>query len=351
MEDGMMILTKDFQEEVLYEPFAKKKFNKVYIVTGYTDCDMINQHLIHLHDRQLSRSNKRKDPKIEINIILGMYKKGITLKKHERIKKTLSQLNSIAPEHIKINCYYIYRNQEVHSKLYIWTNDKNSDGIAFMGSANYSINAFRKRREILTKCSWKVAIDYYKLLFEDTINCYDNEVSSKIKFKDNTIISNDDLSPLNFENLTYDQLKQRKPIDQLTISWLTSKGDVGKSSGPNWGYRAKKGYHRNPNEAYIPYNKKNRKAGFFPDRNRKEDLHCPLFKVITKDNEIFYMRMAQSDNKSIQTAASNALLGQWLREKLGLQSGSIVELKDFQRYGRTDVTFIKYADDVFIMEF
>lgn len=83
----------------------------------------------------------------------------------------------------------------------------------------------------------------------------------------------------------------------------------------------------------------------------KEDLHCPLFKVITKDNEIFYMRMAQSDNKSIQTAASNALLGQWLREKLGLQSGSIVELKDFQRYGRTDVTFIKYADDVFIMEF
>lgn len=352
-EGEIMIWTNDFEEDILYLPAKRYQFNKLYIVTGFTDCEMIAQHLIRLHDRQNNKENKRAYPShIEINMILGMYKRnGITLKKHEKIKETLRQINRIAPQRIQTNCYYIYRNQEVHSKLYIWTNDKHSNGIAFMGAANYSINAFRVRREILTKCDWQEAMAYYDSVFEDTISCFNEEVFDKLKFKENIVVQNDDLSLFNYENLTYEQLKQRKPIDQLTISWLTSNGDVGKSSGPNWGYRGKKGYHRNLNEAYIPYNKARQKPGFFPDRKQPDDLNCPLFKVVTDDGEVFFMRMAQENNKGIHTATSNSLLGGWLRRKLGLKPGSFVTLEDFQRYGRTDVTFIKYADDVFIMEF
>ena len=92
-----MIWTDDFEEDILYLPAKRHQFNKLYIVTGFTDCEMIAQHLIRLHDRQNNKENKRAYPAhIEINMILGMYKRnGITLKKHEKIKETLKQINLI----------------------------------------------------------------------------------------------------------------------------------------------------------------------------------------------------------------------------------------------------------------
>ncbi|MDY6375846.1 MAG: NgoFVII family restriction endonuclease, partial [Succinivibrionaceae bacterium] len=77
----------------------------------------------------------------------------------------------------------------------------------------------------------------------------------------------------------------------------------------------------------------------------------PLFKAVTKDEGTFYMRMAQDNNKAIHTAESNALLGKWLRHRLGVPEGAPVSDEDFERYGKSKVTFYKFADDVFVMDF
>lgn len=354
-----MLYTHDFEKTVLYDParIDGEACDHLQIVTGFTDCDMIAQHLIQLHDEQRGKGKKYSD-RIDIDIILGMYKgTGLTKRKHRNIMQTLNRINAIDPAHIHTSCHYIYQGPEVHSKVYAWVRDGQAVK-GFAGSANYTVNAFRIRRESMADCSGVDALDYYASLFPDTIDCFDPTVPDLLKLSDSNI-PDEEISPDSIENLTYDGLMKRAPIDVLEVSWLTKDGKVGESSGPNWGIRKAEGYidqhgmyvkyNRDRNQAYLPYN--NRKEGFFPDRKDPDDKNCPLFKAVTKDDGIFYMRMAQDNNKALHTAESNAILGAWLRKRLRVPEGSPVTLDDFKRYGRSSVTFYKFADDVFVMDF
>lgn len=354
-----LFLTDNFEKKVLYEPaqINGDNCNHLKIVTGFTDCDMIAQHLIQLHDEQGKKGKYANN--ISIDIILGMYKgSGITKRKHRNIMQTLNRINAISNS-IHTSCRYVYKDSEVHSKVYSWL--RNNDPIVgYSGSANYTINAFRIRREVISDCSPADASQYYDYLLSDTVDCFDLNVPNLLHLSDNQI-PDDEISPDNYENLTYDQLIKKTPIDSLKVSLLGTGGKVGETSGPNWGIRKKESYidqygnqikyNRDRNQAYIPYNKYQQKEGFFPDKKNPDDKNCPLFKTVTKDNGIFYMRMAQSDNKALQTAESNALLGKWIRERLRVPDGAPVTNDDFIRYGKHEVTFYKYADDVYIMDF
>lgn len=354
-----MFLSHDFENTILYKPARKdgEACDTLNIVTGFTDCDMISQHFIHLHDEQ-GRGGSIV-PNIHINVLLGMYKgAGITKNKHINIMQTLNRLNTIDKK-IHITCRYVYRNAEVHSKAYVWLR-QGQPVEAFMGSANYSVSAFRVRREIMTDCDPQAVMSYFQEISADTMDCYNKEVVQYLRFA-NSDAQEEELSPFNVENLSYEALDKKPPLDVLEVSWLTRDGKVGETSGPNWGIRHKEGYvaengvytkyNRDRNQAYIPYNKWQQKPGFFPDRKHPGDKNCPLFKAVTKNDGIFYMRMAQQGNKGLHTAESNAILGKWLRHKLGLEDGAFVTLADFKRYGRTSVRFRKYADDVFLMDF
>ena len=136
----------------------------------------------------------------------------------------------------------------------------------------------------------------------------------------------------------------------LKVSLLTADGEVGYGSGINWGIRPN-GTKRDRDQAYIPYNSRDRKSGFFPDRVNPEDKNCPLFRVVTKDAGTFHMRMAQANNKALHTAESNAILGKWIRHKLGVPSGTFVTKQMLESYGRTYVTFKKYADGTYSLDF
>lgn len=357
-----MLLTGNLERPVLYDPARTDgdDCNRLKIVTGFTDCDMIAQHLIQLHSEQ-GRSGIHCG-KINIDIIVGMYRNAnLTKQKHAKIMRTLKWINKIDPDHIETSCKYVYRNQQVHSKVYAWLrNDEPVRG--FAGSANYTINAFRVNRESLADCSGREASAYYDSLLCDAIDCFDENLQNVLILPDATAYDfESEVSPDNLENLTYEGLMRRTPLDTLRVSWLGDNGHVGRSSGPNWGFREKESYidkngkpalnRRDHNQAYIPYNKRNQKPGFFPDRVHPDDKNCPLFKAVTKDSGTFYMRMAQANNKALQTAESNAKLGKWLRERLGLADGAMVTDEDFERYGNSEVTFYKFADDVFVMDF
>ena len=200
-----MLLTHDLEYPVLYEPAlqAGDNCNRLAIVTGFTDCDMISQHFIQLHDSVNKKDGYAK--KINIDIILGMYNgAGITKRKHRNIMQTLNRINAIDPKHMAVTCRYIYRNAEVHTKLYTWLRDEEPIR-GFVGSANYSINAFHVRREVLNDCVATESFAYYNSLLDDTIDCFDKDVSNLLKLTDKNI-STEEISQYNYENLRYEEL-------------------------------------------------------------------------------------------------------------------------------------------------
>lgn len=337
-----MLLTSNFEQEILLNP--ARKCDSLKIITGFIDRDRLASHLIKLKD---GIEEGKYPQNISVDIILGMTKSaGLTLKKHLDILKLLQNLSSV--RHMpKINCYYICFGQEVHSKIYIWCK-KDKPVQAYCGSLNYTMNAFFKRRESVADCNPQEALSYYNLLLRDCLNCKDPEVMGKLPnlktFKAEFI------APEEYQE-GYDEYNAKDPIDELKVSLLMADGSAtGYGSGINWGIR-QNGLKRNPDQAYIPYNKQDKKDGFFPDREKPTDKNCPIFKVITKEQGAFYMRMAQQGNKGLHSAESNAILGEWIRGILKVPSGELITKEMLEKYGKTYVTFRKYEDGVYLLDF
>lgn len=345
-------ITSDFDEPVLYKP-ARTDFlspcTSLKIITAFTDCDRISTHMIELAE---GMKNKRFEKGLSVEIILGMTKSSLSQKKHEDICRMIHFLNT-SKEMPKISCRYICQGPEVHSKIYLWMKPDEIYGsipcTAFCGSLNYTMNAFYKRRESVSMCNSMEAFKYYQELLPDTIDCFDSEVSEKLK----NVINNTSDNYVEPDNSEKDYIAYDKeiPVDTLNVSLLRSDGsDTGYGSGINWGIR-KNGTKRNQNQAYIPYNRKDKKEGFFPDRINPDDENCPMFKVITKDFGSFHMRMAQAGNKAIHSVESNAILGEWIRKRIGAPSGGYVTKQMLELYGKTYVTFRKYSDGIYLLDF
>lgn len=345
-------ITSSFDEPVLYAPARVERLsscNTLKIITAFTDCDRISTHMIALSE---GMKTGRFVKGLSVEIILGMTKSSLSQKKHEDICRLIGFLNG-SKGMPKISCRYIVNGAEVHSKIYLWEGpDHNGDivpKLAYCGSLNYTINAYYKRRESVSMCDSFGAYLYYKELLDDTMDCFDPNVSDKLK---NVVNNSSDAyeEPDNSEKdyLLYDK---ETPADTLNVSLLRADGsDTGYGSGINWGIR-KNGTKRDQNQAYIPYNHQDKKPGFFPDRINPDDENCPMFKVITKDFGSFHMRVAQQGNKAIHSVESNAILGEWIRKKIGAPNGGYVTKQMLELYGRTYVTFRKYEDGTYLLDF
>ena len=145
-----MLYTKDLEDVILYAPalVAGSACSSLKIISGFTDCERISSHLISLLD---GIKEKKYVSSIKISLILGMTKgSSLTKKKHKKICQTIKRVQTMRGMP-KITCRYIASGQEVHSKVYLWSKG-NTPEAAFCGSANYSINAFQRRRECMTDC-------------------------------------------------------------------------------------------------------------------------------------------------------------------------------------------------------
>ena len=345
-------VTSSFDEPVLYAPARVERLspcNTLKIVTAFTDCERISTHMIALSE---GMKTGRFVKGISVEIILGMTKSSLSQKKHEDICRLLGFLND-SKGMPKISCRYIVNGSEVHSKIYLWEGpDRNGEilpMLAYCGSLNYTMNAYYKRRESVSMCDSCGAHFYYDELYKDTIDCFDPSVSDKLK---NVVNHSSDAyeEPDNSESdyLRYDKMT---PVATLQVSLLRADGsDTGYGSGINWGIR-KNGTKRDQNQAYIPYNRRDKEAGFFPDRVNPADENCPMFKVITKDFGSFHMRVAQQGNKALHSVESNAILGEWIRKRIGAPNGGYVTKQMLELYGKTYVTFRKYDDGTYLLDF
>lgn len=350
--DFARFITSGFDEPILYAPARTELLNpctSLKIITAFTDCERISTHMIKLSE---GMKNGRLAKGLSVEIILGMTKSSLSQKKHEDICRLIGFLNT-SKGMPKISCRYICNGAEVHSKVYVWLQN-NAAGeytpyIAYCGSLNYTMNAFYKRRESVSLCNASEVYAYYNELRCDTVDCLDPTVAEKLR----NIINNTTDAYAEIDNSEADYLfyDRKEPIDTLSVSLLRANGsDTGYGSGINWGIR-KNGTRRDPNQAYIPYNHKDKKSGFFPDRKSPEDENCPMFKVITRDFGSFHMRMAQQGNKALHSVESNAIIGEWIRKRIGAPSGGYVTKQMLELYGRTYVTFRKYGDEMFLLDF
>ncbi len=344
-------LTCNFDEPVLYAPARVNQYspsNILKIITGFTDCERISTHMIALSDG-MKCNHFVKGLKVEI--ILGMTKSSLSAKKHQDICRLIDVINSSSgmPE---LSLRYICNGPEVHSKVYVWSYfDKGMliPTTAYSGSLNYTMNAFYKRRENVSMCNSLEALYYYQNLLQDTIDCLDPNVPVMLK----NVINNapSAVDAVEAYEKDYNEYDRELPVGTINVSLLKADGsDTGYGSGVNWGIRPN-GTRRNFDQAYIPYNSQDRVYGFFPDRQSPTDINCPIFKVITKDFGSFHMRMAQDGNKALECAENNAIIGLWLRRRLGIPSGAMITKQMLINYGRTDVTFRKYSDGTYLLDF
>ena len=63
------------------------------------------------------------------------------------------------------------------------------------------------------------------------------------------------------------------------------------------------------------------------------------------------LRIEQQNDKAITTPARNSDLGEYFRNRLGLANGDFVTREDLDRYGRTNVIFIKLDEETYYMDF
>lgn len=315
------MLVDNLRKQVLIDPI-RQGADKLCIVSGYATPSMASWHIQALDELKY-------DP-INIDLIVGMCPiEGLSIYSHKGFLDIIETYNKI-PNYSQFNCQYVYEGAPVHSKIYIWLKD-GKPLFAFMGSANYTQTAFSKsRREILIKCNPDIAYQYYIDIEKHSIYCTNNDVEESICFYSKQPL-------IDIETKEYTKNMSTRCV---TLSLLSRSGEVGLHSGLNWGQRA----GREPNQAYIHLPAPIARSGFFP-------LNRQHFTVITDDNKSLILRVEQQNNKAITTPENNSRIGEYFRSRIGVPNGAPVWKTDLERYGRTDVTFYKFDDDQFFMDF
>jgi HKD family nuclease len=329
------MITENLFDKVLIEP-VKNGADILYVVSGYATAAMTFHHFDYL--------KKNHSKQIEINLIVGMCPyDGLSLSNH----KAFQQLASLDfSKHFK--CSYIFNAPQVHSKAYAWFQGKKPVS-GFIGSANYTQNAFSKsQRELLISCDPKLGFDYFQSLIPDSIYCTHNEIENHIEIYRDTYYSRRKKEQLEKQGIQ--MVTSEKPdlqdLPAIRVSLLDRTGNIQNTAGLNWGFRQDETSKRNKNEAYIQLRPEVYRSDFFPGRS----IH---FTVLTDDNKTLICTRAQKDEHghAIETPHNNSLIGEYFRNRLGLANGAFVTKDDLLKYGRTDVDFYKIDEETYFMDF
>lgn len=304
-------------EKVLINPI-KMGANRLCILSNQASPNMVSWILKTYDDRKISGIS------LEL-IITSSIDQGISKMNHEGfITLQKAFRNGTANT---CTCSYLFEPIFEDRNLYIWLCNE-IPLKAFFCPYEFTQNSLLKGNGVfVSEIDPVAAYKSFEKTVKKTIYCVNNEVEDFIIIGPSKLPTNMELSA---DNHNY-----------VTLSLVVKKtGEPGEKSGLNWGQRK----NRNPNEAYIPVPKKIAKSGFFPLQNRH-------FLVVTDDHHTLLLRVEQQDNKAITTPLSNAQLGEYFRNRLGLPYGAYVHSSDLDAYGRRDVSFYKIDDEQYFMDF
>ena len=317
------MLTENLFKTVLVAPAAAGA-DTLLIVSGYASPPMVRKHFKHLGAKK------------RIQLIIGMTSiEGIQRVFHQAFVK-------MAREDFRgrFECRYISTRPAVHSKAYVWLKD-GYPAAAFIGSANYSQEAFLRRRELLIPGVPSAVAGYYKLLRKHSIDCLDASVEDHIRLTEFQRRQPTHRPPRPLTPRTAPRHAITTSAESITVSLLNRKGDTGKHSRLNWSQRP--GRSR-PNEAYIHIGTAIGNSDFFPPRGQH-------FTLVTDDGQDIDAVIAQGGNKAIHSFKDNSILGRYFRTRLGVAQDARIRPQDLRRYGRTNVEFQHVAEDTYFMDF
>lgn len=288
----------------------------VDIISGYATAAMARRHM-------------EASPNLHISLLVGMTSlDGISLVNHTGFCRLAGETFS---------CFYNTEIQApIHSKVYLWRDANRTPLAAFIGSANYTQQAFLigYQHEVLAECDPFAMSAYIDAVRTSTrmINCADPSVPEFIRI---------------FESVARQSVPF--PITQTRISQLhlpyvdlplvDNSGNVPLHSGLNWGQRD----GREPNQAYISIPATIARSHFFPPRT-------VYFNVMTGDG-MMTMVVAQDGDKALHTPENNSIIGRYFRNKLNLPDGALVTREDLDRYGHCAVRFYKDDNENYYLEF
>jgi hypothetical protein len=321
-----MIYT-DLYNEVLIKP-CQEGADNLKIISGYASATMAYSHLKDLSERKL---------KVKINLLVGMCPTdGVSLSNHQGFQSIVNSHAKAFKSHFM--CSYIYKPHAVHSKLYIWyKQDKMYK--SFIGSANYTQNAFHRQRELMAEIKDSNIEKYSQIIDRDSIYCTNLEAEELVSIQNDANYYRRHIH----EDTKVKDTETSSEIKSVKVSLLSRKtNEVPERGGLNWGQRP----GRNHNQAYLQLPPDVYKSDFFP-------IAPQWFIVHTDDFKYFFCRRAEKDQNGqvIHTPENNSLLGEYFRYRLGLASGAFVTRKDLEHYGRTDIIFSKIDNDEFYMDF
>lgn len=313
-----MLITNLF-ENVLIEPVIQHDADRLLIVSGYATPSMADWHL-----SKLIEQNKQ----ISVDLIVGMTKRdGIERAQHQGLQK-ISQTGIAGSS---LACRYIVQGSPVHAKTYLWL--RGNDPIkAFMGSANYTRTAFSNRQvEALSECSPDVVNDFFNNCMSMSISCLRPDIETHVSITQKRIL----------HETVAGRMTIAENFETVTLSLLVHGTDeTHNRSGLNWGQRDR----RDRNQAYIPVPMNIARSDFFPDI-------AEPFTVETDDGLSFVMAKAQQGGKALHTTQNNSIIGEYIRNRIGVASGEYVTGEHLRNYGRTDITFIKIDEEHFFLDF
>ncbi len=324
------MLTDNLFDKVLLYPLELGA-NQLYIVSGYATAAMAFNHL------QKIRTEKKN---LSVKLIIGMSGvDGLSESNHRGFRK-------IVQDDFKgeFECNYVKSLPSIHSKVYSWYRDDHPVK-GFLGSANYTQIAFQRltRKEVMAESSAQEGLAYFQSLMSQTISCTDvnadslvaiyNERQYKATPKSKKQSGVQDVVPIIPTHMNQE-------LQHIKVSLLVRGGDTPTKSGLNWGQRD----NREPNQAYLSLKADVYNSDFFPERPIR-------FTVQTDDKQVLICTRAQDNGKAIHTPQNNSLIGEYFRNRLGLDLGVYVTKEDLEAYGRTDVDFYKIDDETYFMDF
>ena len=320
----MLTKKSEIEEVVLIDPVRDHHCNGLKVLSGYATPVMLEYHLDQV---------KQYCPNLKTEVILGMTPaEGLIEEQHRGF------LN-IVERHSGCTCSYIKKNQKpCHSKIYVWLKD-DEPVEAFIGSANYTQNAFYgEQQESMANCDSRAALEYFLSFNDKIIECRDYNVDTEVNIVSINQYRSAKAAAFEAGTTTIDSINENGKSVRLSL--LSSNGEVCERSGLNWGQRP----NRDHNQAYLSIPKNIVNSHFFPPRTIR-------FTLMTDDLKDMICVVAQQGDKAIQTPLDNGTLGRYFRHRLGLAPGSKVTKADLERYGRTDVEIVKVDDETYFMDF
>ena len=128
-------------------------------------------------------------------------------------------------------------------------------------------------------------------------------------------------------------------METCKVFLLNSKGEV--QYGLNWGQRE----GRDPNQSYLQLEPEIYNGDFFPVKGK-------YFIVETDDNETIIFNRAQKEKGcALQTPENNAILGKYIRQRIGVVDGAEITKEDIEHFGKDFITFTKVDDMHYKMYF